>query len=238
MEIVRFNLERAALDELANQGDMAIDAEPEPCNSGTDDAGLMSAIRERQADALRTLYERHAPRLCALALRIVGDRAEAEQVLTDAFWQIWEHADRYDPTRAAPITYLTLITRSRALDCRRKAKPAARLVAVGDSEKLNELEGSVASEELPPLNHLLAGERSERLRDALLSLDEDERSLIEACYYDGQSPRELAESLSQPLGTVKTRIRRGLARLRTRLARVFDEFPSQPLRADGERERR
>ena len=93
------------------------------------------------------------------------------------------------------------------------------------------LDSTLASKVTAPLNHLLAGERSQSLRDALLSLDDDERSLIEACFYDGYTHAALAAKLQQPLGTVKTRIRRGLAQLRIKLHCAFDEPARDPARA-------
>jgi len=189
-----------------------------------DDRELMERILARQPEALRLLYHRHAPMLFALCVRILRDRAEAEQLLIDIFWEVWNRADRFDPARAAPSTYLTILTRSRALDALRR-KRSAKSGALGNADSVPaiELDGTQASPTLPPLTQLLATERSQSVRDALLTLDDAERQLIEACFFDGYTHAQLAEKLKQPLGTVKTRIRRGLARLRGRLRLVFDE---------------
>jgi RNA polymerase sigma-70 factor, ECF subfamily len=187
------------------------------------DPELMGRIRARQPDALRFLYQRHAAVLFALCVRIVNDRSEAEQLLIDVFWEIWERADRYDASRAAPLTYLTILTRSRALDVLRRRKAASGESAAGGAFAPFELDATQASPTLPPLNQLLAAERSQSVREALFSLDDDERKLIEACFFEGYTHAQIAAKLKQPLGTVKTRIRRGLARLRARLRLVFDE---------------
>ena len=203
-----------------------------------DDHSLMERVRARQPEALRLLYDRHAPALLGLCQRVVNDRAEAEQILIDVFWETWERADRYDPSRAAPCTYLTLLARSRALDVLRRKKSISRNAAK-DRATTFALDATLASPELPPLSHLLAEERSQSLRDALLTLDDDERSLIEACFYEGYTHAALAAKLSQPLGTVKTRIRRGLARLRTKLRYVYDEpDPASQTASAGESETR
>jgi RNA polymerase sigma-70 factor (ECF subfamily) len=208
-----------------------IEADRSFAASDSDDADLMQRILAHQEDALRILYQRHAATLFALALRVVGDRTDAEQILIDVFWEIWERADRYDSARAAPVTYLTILTRSRALDRRRRQKSAALIDSQDKSGGMHNLQDSAASPALPPLSHMLATERSQSVRDALLSLEDEERSLIEACFFDGYTHVQLAAKLRQPLGTVKTRIRRGLARLRTRLVHVFDDLPSAPKRA-------
>jgi RNA polymerase sigma-70 factor (ECF subfamily) len=208
---------------LAYDLETVIEADRSAGGSDLDDAGLMERIEARHEESLRMLYQRHAAALFALCLRILTDRTDAEQILLDVFWEVWDRADRYDAARAAPLTYLTILTRSRALDLLRKRKSAVGSESRGGANKTQSLDASLASSALPPLNHLLADERSKSVRDALLSLDDDERSLIEACFYDGCTHVELAARLRQPLGTVKTRIRRGLLRLRTRLSRIYDE---------------
>lgn len=186
---------------------------------------LMERIAGRDAEALRLLYERHASSLMALCLRIVGDSTEAEQILIDVFWETWNRAQRYDSARSAPLTYLTLMTRSRSLDARRRLKQITVADSANESQPFDRPNANSPSISMgsAPLNHLLEGERAQSLRDALMSLEDEERTLIEACFYDGYTHVQLAAKLKQPLGTVKTRIRRGLTRLRTRLQKVFDE---------------
>jgi RNA polymerase sigma-70 factor, ECF subfamily len=189
------------------------------------DSALMARILAQDAEGLRLLYERHAPVLLALCLRIVGDRTEAEQILLDVFWETWNRAQRYDAGRSAPLTYLTLLARSRALDARRRLKSSAVVELRFDSDATGNTARHARGQSLgsAPINDLLAVERAQSVREALLSLEADERSLIEACFYDGYTHVQLATKLRQPLGTVKTRIRRGLARLRIRLRHVCDE---------------
>jgi RNA polymerase sigma-70 factor (ECF subfamily) len=208
---------------LRYAGNIVMEAYRSPPTPDLDDLELMSRIRARQPEALRFLYQRHAAALFALCVRIVNDRSEAEQLLIDVFWEIWERADRYDAARAAPLTYFTILTRSRALDVLRRRKAGSGESAPGGAFAPFELDATQASPTLPPLNQLLASERSQSVREALFSLDDDERKLIEACFFDGYTHAQIAAKLKQPLGTVKTRIRRGLARLRGRLRLVFDE---------------
>jgi RNA polymerase sigma-70 factor, ECF subfamily len=214
---------------------IVINGQDESPISEINDCVLMKRIAARDDEALRVLYERYAPTLLAMCLRIVSDRFEAEQILLDVFWETWDRAHRYDSERSAPLTYLTLMTRSRALDARRRRKPPTATGFDYEYQSSDGLDSTpTESAKSAPLNHLLAGEEAQSLRDALMSLDDDERSLIEACFYDGYTHVELAAKLQQPLGTVKTRIRRGLARLRTRLRKVFDEpySISDPMVAD------
>jgi RNA polymerase sigma-70 factor (ECF subfamily) len=209
---------------------IVINGQDDPPIPEIDDSVLMERIAARDSDSLRLLYERHAPTLLALCLRIVSDRVEAEQILLDVFWETWDRAERYDAGRSAPLTYLTLMARSRALDARRRRRSPTNADLGDESRASGRLNSNVPidSAKSAPLNHLLAGEESQSLRDALMSLEVDERSLIEACFYDGYTHVELAAKLKQPLGTVKTRIRRGLGRLRVRLRKVFDEPLAMP----------
>jgi RNA polymerase sigma-70 factor, ECF subfamily len=223
------------LSGLQYDSDIVDQSDGSPMGSELDDYVLMARIGDRQPEALRLLYNRHSPVLLGLCLRVLKDRAEAEQILIDVFWEAWERADRYDPSRAAPRTYLTMMTRSRALDVLRRRRAALGNAGNDRSATTFALDGTLPSTELAPLNRMLAGERSESVRDALLSLDDDERSLIEACFYDGYTHAALAAKLRQPLGTVKTRIRRGLARLRTKLRYVFEE-PGEASRNAGDGE--
>ena len=177
-------------------------------SSNIDDLALMESIAAGDATALRTLYDRRAALVLAVCVRILRDRSAAEELLVDIFHELWERADRYDPKRASPLTYLMTITRSRAID-RLRARPKVAAVALEQSgSDLPPAEGA------SPVGEAESGERRSIVRRALSRLDPSQRQAIECAYYDGLSHSQIAEKLNKPLGTIKTYIRQGLIRLR------------------------
>ena len=160
------------------------------------------------AEALAQLYDRHARHVFSLACRILGDPAEAEEVVQDVFSQAWLQAGRYDPARAPVVAWLLMMTRSRAID-RRRARQASPVADTGRGT-LPDLPDAAAL----PDARVLSADQVGRLRRALRALPLVQRLPIELAYYEGLSQSEIAEQLEQPLGTVKTRIRLGLQKLR------------------------
>jgi RNA polymerase sigma-70 factor (ECF subfamily) len=161
---------------------------------------------------LAELYDRHARLLYSLALRIVRERGDAEDVIQEVFSQIWRQAHRFDVARGTVAGWLVTVTRSRALDRlrRRKARPESPdgdLVAAG-------IVDPSAGIDL----QLVTAEAAERVRTALAGLPADQRVPLELAYYEGLSQSEIAATLATPLGTIKTRMREALRRLRGALA--------------------
>jgi RNA polymerase sigma-70 factor (ECF subfamily) len=187
-----------------------------------DDFALMAAIGEQDVAALTTLFRRHGGIVFAVCVRILDDRQEAEDVLLEVFWEAWGKSDRYHPSRAAPRNYLTLLARSRAIDRnRRRDAHGGRPHAGGGSDRLGSA-SLVPSAERPDD----AAERDERrkaIAGAMAGLEESQRIAIDLAFFEGLTHREIAERLETPLGTIKTRIRTGLARLRDALQRAFGE---------------
>jgi RNA polymerase sigma-70 factor (ECF subfamily) len=163
-----------------------------------------SALGDRAA--FQELYQATAPKLFAVALRILRREDWAEEVLQECYVSVWRHAAEYNAARAAPMTWMTSIVRNRCLDWLRKPNPEALA-----EDALNELE----SDNPGPLARLEAARDTAALGRCLRSLDARQRQAIALAFYDGLSHAELAQHLRQPLGTVKTWVRRGLARLRT-----------------------
>jgi RNA polymerase sigma-70 factor (ECF subfamily) len=165
-------------------------------------AELLTRIRSRDADAFRQLYATTAPWLLGLLMRIVGKRHEAEDVLQEVFSQIWTRAERFDPQRATPLAYLATITRTRAIDyIRRRARTP---VLAADHDPMTPPNGAGIEQ----------SEDEERARQALSTLPEDQRRLILLSFFSGLTHVQIAEQQSLPIGTVKTRIRQGILRLR------------------------
>lgn len=169
--------------------------------------GLIAAVALGDQAAFRRLYDETSAKLFGFALRIVRDEARAEEVLQDAFVNVWHAAGSYDARLAAPMTWLVTIVRNRALDfLRRSELPTVEL----DEELAAVLPGDDAT----PEQLLLARREAGLLADCLNRLEAGPRQAIAWAYYQGLSHSELANSMQVPIGTVKTWIRRGLERLK------------------------
>ncbi len=176
------------------------------------DRATVDRMARGDSSALSDLYDRHARAIYSLAVRMLADAAEAEDVVQDVFTQAWRQATRYDAARAPVVAWLMIITRARSLDRLRRRR--SRIVAT-------ELDASTPHPRDPDASQeslAITAEQADRLRGALGSLPESQRAAIELAYYEGLSQSDIAERLQQPLGTVKTRIRSGLLKLREAMA--------------------
>ena len=189
-----------------------VEAGHPPRRDAADPAADVDAIRRAasgDADALATLYDRHSRIIYSLAFRVIGDASDAEEVVQDVFAQVWKQASRYDTSRGAVIAWMLMMTRSRAIDrlrSRRGLPPVAADSWKGLAEMVDPAQG-------PELTTLTADQIG-RVRDALNALPLTQRLAIQLAFYEGLTHVEIAERLEEPLGTVKTRIRLGLLKLR------------------------
>lgn len=187
--------------------------------SGPDFAALISKVAEGDQQALAALYDGTSKLVFGLVLRILGDRSVAEEVLFDVYTQVWRQAARYDPARGGPLGWITTIARSRAIDRLRSDKPLQQEDELSDTTASRET--SAAS---PETNAALA-EMREIVRAALDRLSPEQREIIELAYYSGMTQTEIAAHLSLPLGTVKTRTRLAMMKLRDALTeKVMRKF--------------
>jgi RNA polymerase sigma-70 factor, ECF subfamily len=170
------------------------------------DVELVSAMARGDGEAIARLYDRHAPVVLALARRILGSQADAEDLVHDVFIEAWRHAADYDPDRGSVKAWLVLRTRSRALDVRRSA---ARTLVDYDSRELGRL-GAWAED-------MTLGPDRQRLRKLLHELPREQSIVLLLGYFEGLSSTEIAERISAPVGTVKSRIASALNRLRATL---------------------
>jgi RNA polymerase sigma-70 factor (ECF subfamily) len=174
------------------------------------DAKLVVAIGRYSQEALAEAYRRHGGAAFGLAQRLVGDRSMAEEVVQEVFLRLWNDPEKFDPDRGSLRSYLLAQTHGRSVDLvrsessrRRREEREARM----NAESGYDLEREVID--------LAVGDQ---IRTALATLADGEREAIELAYFGGHTYREVAAMLGQPEGTVKSRIRSGLTRLRTALA--------------------
>ena len=168
---------------------------------------LISACALGDRAAFAELYRASAAKLYAVALRILRREDWAEEVLQECYVSIWSHAAEYRPGLAAPMTWMTSIVRNRCLDWLRRPRPE-----LGDPD--GSLLENLESEEPGPLAELEHARDTEALGRCLKTLDPRQRQAIVLAFFDGLSHSELAGRMREPLGTVKTWVRRGLARLK------------------------
>lgn len=182
------------------------------------DQELISVVQKiAQGDqaALAALYDSTHRLAYGLILRVLGDASSAEEVLLDVYTQIWRQAANYDTSRGGPLAWLMTIARSRAIDRLRSGWQDRQRKEPLDL--INDRETEAAS----PEENTVVAERRKFVRAALSSLSPEQREVIELAYYGGLSHSEIAVKLNQPLGTVKTRTRLGMMKLREALAPVL-----------------
>lgn len=186
------------------------------------DQDLIVRIAQGDERAIATLYDRYAQVLYAVAFRIVRQRADADEVVLEALAQAWREAPRFESVRGSVAAWLTMMTRSRALDQVRARDRRARIT---DTAAQEDPATAPAMGVWPdrPSDGVEAGERQVRVREALDQLSPPQREAIELAYYEGLSQSEIAERLQQPLGTIKTRMRLAMQRLRDTLRPYYYE---------------
>lgn len=171
------------------------------------DNELLSAVSRGDEQALAFIYDRYRLILFGLILRILHDRQEAEDVLQETFLQVWRRAADFDATRGRVFTWLVTIARSRALDRLRtlgsRARTAEQVVAHSPQDQA----GDAAKE-------AVKSEQGKIVRQALTELPEEQKRTLFLAYFEGLTQSEIAARLGDPLGTVKTRMRAGLMKLR------------------------
>jgi RNA polymerase sigma-70 factor (ECF subfamily) len=184
---------------------------PAPTDGGVSDLTLLERIRDRDAAALDVLYGRYSAPVNSLVWKVLQNAEEAEDVTLDVFWQIWRQADRYDASRGAPPAWIFTVARSRAIDrLRARHRREDRTISFDDpAVKLDPLDEEASPDQVASFR-----QTRDAVRQALSSLSPAQREAVELAFFRGLTHVEIAAKLKQPLGTVKTRIRQGLIRLR------------------------
>ncbi len=174
------------------------------------DIALLKRIAEKEVEALSILYDRYSARFFGLALKILDDRALAEEVVQDLFLFIWQESRRFDNARGSCIAWLMVLCRNRCIDKLRSAKANLKRTAI-----LREnMDNFLTNESQDPLQFVSHKETQETVAQALAQIPEEQRTPIQLTYFEGLSQTEIAEYLKVPLGTIKTRIRLGMQKLR------------------------
>lgn len=174
------------------------------------DADIISGIINRDRAAFDLLYNKYAQIIFNVCVRILNDVNEAEDVLQEIFLQIWREAAKFDPSRASVKTWLFTIARSRSLDRYRSRKNIQKRLDASAGENLQLIAGNEDLQQKTLLQRYVGG--------ALEQLPEEQRKVLELSYYEGLTQEEISERLKEPLGTIKSRIRSGLIKLRSLFA--------------------
>ncbi|MFM2429101.1 MAG: hypothetical protein RLZZ511_314 [Cyanobacteriota bacterium] len=183
-------------------------------NAQSTDLELFLGIQAQQVKALDLLYDRYSKLVYSTAVQLLNNIEEAEEVTQETFLRLWERSEIYQPNRGSLSGFLITMARSRALD-RLRSRQARH-------QKIQRIQTFIdpVSNYNPPLEFVTVEERSNFVREALQQLSPTDRQLLETAYYEGLSQSEIAQRDGIPLGTVKSRARQALKRLRTTLTHL------------------
>lgn len=179
-----------------------------------DDEALLARVAGRDSLALDVLYERYARLVYGLALRMLGSAEHAEDIVQETFWRVWRRGGTFQPGRGTVVAWIMGIARNLSVDELRRQR--VRPSQVYDTEETPVLRDLV-DEQIDLVDAALGGERRRLIERALQQLSGEQRQAIELAYFGGLSQSEIAERLQSPIGTIKTRIRLGMRRLREAL---------------------
>lgn len=178
--------------------------------TASSDAALVVSIGRWHDDAMAEVFRRHGGAVFALARRVLGDPGRAEEIVQEVFLRLWNQPERFDPERGSLRSFLLAQTHGRAVDLLRS--DGARKAREGRDSRAQAEAGYDLEHEVWDMAV------AERVREAVMTLPDEERRAIELAYFGGRTYREVAVELGAPEGTVKSRIRSGLKRMRTVLA--------------------
>lgn len=187
-----------------------------PEQAQTADVALLTSIARGDEQALAQLYDRYRGILFGLLVRILNSREEAEDVLQEVFLQVWRRAEDFDEKRGKPFTWLVTLARSRGID---------RLRSLGARDRVAQASAREASDEISDAaSDTFRSEQRELVTSALAQLPEEQKRPLMLAYFDGLTQSEIAAKLGSPLGTVKTRMRAGMIKLRELLTGKNESF--------------
>lgn len=184
----------------------------EPALNLEQDRELLRRIGDGDRSAFDSFYDQYSGLLFSIAVKILNDAKEAEDVLQEVFMQIWNKANAYDPLLGKPASWAVTLTRNKAIDRIRASNRRSKLLEQAT------VEANVATDHSPSANEKLHGrENAQMIRSVVAALPLDQRRAIEMAFFSGLTQDEIAKNLQEPLGTIKARIRRGMLKLREKL---------------------
>jgi RNA polymerase sigma-70 factor, ECF subfamily len=186
------------------------------------DAQLVHHLANGNDKGLEALYDRYGGLLYSMAFAIVRDEADAEEIVIAAFLQAWRSAARFDPARGSVASWLSVIVRSRALDVVRSRTRRDRVMTTAAQDAGGDVPGMGRGWDAPG-ESVDQAERRQYVSAALRELPEAQQKVIELAFYEGRSQSEIATILGEPLGTIKTRARAGMRKLRESLGGYYME---------------
>ncbi len=178
---------------------------------------LLERIAQKDKNALKELYQRTSSKMLGVAMRVLGNREQAEDVIQEAYLKIWRIAEDYKQALSPPMAWMGLVVRSRALDVLRKNATEKHLNGIDLPTDDGFIEDITAAN---PMDIASASEQAVALNECLKKIEPKPRELLVLAYYKDMSHSELSEQLKLPLGTVKTWIRRSMDQLRLCLSRI------------------
>jgi RNA polymerase sigma-70 factor (ECF subfamily) len=176
------------------------------------DVELLRRIARQDRDAFAEFYDRHSALMYSVACKILNDSTDAQDVVQEAFVQIWEKAAAFDPKLGRAASWAAILTRNKAIDRIRASQRRSRLNDEAGTEM------AIAQEADATVNEAVHGhDKAKIIQTAIVELPSEQRQAIELAYFSGLTQNEISEKLNQPLGTIKARIRRGLLKLRDQM---------------------
>jgi RNA polymerase sigma-70 factor (ECF subfamily) len=184
-------------------------------DKGLSDEILIARVASGDTGALEILYEQHAATVLGICSRIIGDRLVAEDVLQETFWRVWQNAVTYEAQRGSFTSWLFRIARNLAIDAYRRQR--VRPQAIGEMTDSDPILDQLPDPNMNVSELAQANLKAQTVRSALATLPREQRQVIELAYFYGMTRQEIAETTGEPLGTIHTRARLGLQKLREEL---------------------
>jgi RNA polymerase sigma-70 factor, ECF subfamily len=197
----------------ADRGRAVVESMVDQQTAEESQAQLLLRVAAQDAQALAEFYVLTAKPLFSLAVRILGDVSEAEEVIQDVFVQIWKNAPSFDPLLGPAFHWALSITRHRSIDRLRARQRRARLIENLETDAAANAPASAGADQ-----DTLAADDTAAVRATLGTLPAEQRRVIEMAFFGGLTHQDIAKALNEPLGTIKARIRRGLLKLRDSLS--------------------
>lgn len=189
----------------------------EQTTSRLSDDALVLRVAKGSSVALEILYDRHSATVLGLALKIMGDRAAAEDVLQETFWRVWKSAATFQPQRGSFISWLFRIARNLAIDAYRRSR--VRPQSIPASEQDTSVLDQTPDPDMDVADQALSALETKQVRIAMNTLPGMQRQVIEMAYFHGMTRQEIAQATGEALGTIHTRARLALQKLREELER-------------------